>query len=88
MATTSIDDNRWHLDRRVPIALILAIFIQTVGAVWWAATATNRLAELEKDTAGTVDRGNRLIRLEVGVETLKETLEKMDGKLDRLNDKS
>lgn len=31
----------WHLDRRVPIALIATIAIQTLGAVWWAATIHN-----------------------------------------------
>ncbi len=38
---------RWHLDRRVPIALILALFIQTVGVVWWAATTDARVGQLE-----------------------------------------
>jgi hypothetical protein len=28
----------WHFDKRVPIALIVAIVVQTVGIVWWAAT--------------------------------------------------
>lgn len=27
----------WHLDKRVPIALIFTIVLQTAGAVWWAS---------------------------------------------------
>lgn len=28
----------WHLDKRVPLALIGALFFQTAGIVWWAST--------------------------------------------------
>lgn len=34
----------WHLDRRIPIALILAIIGQTAGAVWWASTISGTVA--------------------------------------------
>lgn len=27
----------WHLDKRVPLALIGALLIQTAGIVWWAS---------------------------------------------------
>lgn len=33
----------WHLDRRIPIALILAIILQTGGAVWWFSNIVHRL---------------------------------------------
>lgn len=33
----------WHADKRVPIALILTIAIQTAGGVWWAATVTEQI---------------------------------------------
>lgn len=32
-------DNSWHLDKRVPIALILALIAQLVTAVWLASAA-------------------------------------------------
>jgi hypothetical protein len=28
----------WHLDKRVPIALIVTLVLQTGGMVWWAAS--------------------------------------------------
>lgn len=31
------DGNGWHLDRRVPIALILTLILQAGTAVWWAS---------------------------------------------------
>lgn len=31
------DNEPWHLDRRVPVALILTILAQTAGIIWWAS---------------------------------------------------
>ncbi len=33
----------WHLDKRVPLALIVALFVQTVGMVWWVSDMVHRL---------------------------------------------
>ena len=33
----------WHLDKRVPIALIFTIALQTAAAIWWAANINSRL---------------------------------------------
>jgi hypothetical protein len=41
-------DNTWHLDRRVPIALIGAVVLQTLGVAWWAAGVTFRLDDHER----------------------------------------
>lgn len=44
-------DSPWMLDKRVPIALILAILTQTAAGVWWAASQTARLDTAEKRVA-------------------------------------
>ena len=77
----------WHVDKRVPLALIFAIFVQSVAAVWWAATATSRIDYLEMRTEDSSDRVQRLIRLEVDIQTLKQTVNKIDRKLDQLTEK-
>ncbi|WP_303982377.1 hypothetical protein [Dongia mobilis] len=41
------EDAAWHLDKKVPVALILAIVIQTATAIWWASGVDQRLAGLE-----------------------------------------
>lgn len=33
----------WHLDRKVPLALIVTIVLQTGLGVWWAAGLTSRV---------------------------------------------
>ena len=38
---------QWHLDKKVPIAIIVAICIQTGGLIWWAARLESRVGSLE-----------------------------------------
>ena len=41
----------WHLDKRIPIALILAIIVQSAGAVWWISGIVHRLdSAIESNT--------------------------------------
>lgn len=65
-------DSRWHLDKRVPIALIVTIAIQTGSIVWWAATVTARLERLEEKTAVVAPQSDRLTKVEVQLEVVKE----------------
>jgi hypothetical protein len=44
---------QWHLDRRVPIALIVALAVQTSGIVWWAASLSGRVDQHARDIART-----------------------------------
>lgn len=37
---------RWHVGKEIPIALIFALFTQTCGWIWWAATQSAKLDNL------------------------------------------
>lgn len=41
-------DGGWHLDKRVPVALIVAILLQTFGFGFWLATQNARIERLEE----------------------------------------
>lgn len=73
----------WHLDKRVPIALIVVIAIQTAGAVWWASSTSERLSALELKEISTSDQTGRIIRNETRIEVLAESLTRIENKLDR-----
>ena len=62
----------WHLDRRVPLALIVALVLQTGGMAWWAATLENRVEHLEEQIATSSSLGERLTRVEERLGNLKE----------------
>lgn len=36
-------EQEWHLDKRVPIALILALVLQVAAAVYWASKMESRI---------------------------------------------
>ena len=50
----------WHLDKRVPIAMILALLAQTGGMIWWAASISTRVD----------DQSRRVMALEGSRETV------------------
>ena len=39
----------WHLDKRVPLALIVTIFLQTAAAGWYISELNSRVSVLERD---------------------------------------
>jgi hypothetical protein len=59
----------WQIDRKIPVALIIAILTQTGAGIWWIATANQRLASLEERMTRTAPNGDRLTRVEVKVES-------------------
>lgn len=65
-------DARWHLDKRVPITLLLAIIAQTGGAFWWGATTSERINYLERQANMTAPQGDRLTRVEVKLEVMQD----------------
>lgn len=78
-------DSQWHLDKRVPIALVVTIMLQTAGIVWWAATLTanqERLNEKVVEQQAQINRfinerddnRDRLTRLETQLTEIKMTL--------------
>lgn len=65
-------DASWHLDRKVPIALILAILVQTVGIGWWGASTNARLNALEEKATLASSQPERLARVETKIETVQD----------------
>lgn len=35
--------DRWHVGREIPIALIVALCLQTGGGIWWASSMSSKL---------------------------------------------
>lgn len=77
-------DSGWHLDKRVPIAIIFTIGLQTFAAAWWASNLTERVAQLEKRDTRHEGNTERLITLEVQQKSLKAGQIRIEKKLDRL----
>ena len=61
-------NEQWHLDRRVPISIIIALFVQTVTFVYfgtaWKSDTDFRIAALEKAEDSRQNHESRLVVLE------------------------
>lgn len=78
---------RWTIDRHVPLALIGAILLQSAVGIWWAgsfsAATSGRLDVLEKQAMTTAPVSERLVRVEVQIGTIKETVDKIEALIRR-----
>ena len=54
------NEESWHLDKRVPIAIMLALFLQTVGFIYfatsWKVGIEGRVGNLEANQQGALPR--------------------------------
>lgn len=48
------ENGAWHLDKRIPIALIFTLIVQTGVAVWWMADLSSRV-DVATDTNNRQD---------------------------------
>lgn len=75
----------WHFDKRIPLALIATIILQTGAAIWWASAVNSYIDSDKASTVAISERvtaverdGNavstRITRLEVLLETQSELL--------------
>lgn len=55
------NDKNWHLDKRVPIALIFALMAQLAGAAWLASAA---FKDIETNRRGITSLSQRVEPLE------------------------
>lgn len=77
------DREPWHLDKRVPIALILAIVLQTGGFIWWAAGLSHRVDQHTREIAALHMEGRGYTSEAARV---RETLARLEERLAAQND--
>jgi hypothetical protein len=73
-----------RLDRRLPAAFIGVVLIQTFGALIWAGAAGERIAHAEVEAGRVQELSERAARLEVQSGAMRESLTRIEAKLDRL----
>jgi hypothetical protein len=67
-------EREWHLDRKVPLALIITIVGQTIFAAWAASNIWTRVGELEHKVEAAAPQAERIIRLETKVDGITGSL--------------
>lgn len=68
----------WHLDKRVPVAIILTLLLQFAGIVWFASQLSARVDVLERALLSAPADRERLVRVETTVVAIDRRLERME----------
>lgn len=91
------DKEHWVIDKKIPIALVFALFVQTGGFVWWVSALNSRVTVVEEKAIATrldIDKlkdvsgeaKERFARTETTLISVVETTRRVEAKLDRLLD--
>lgn len=80
------EDKHWHVDRRVPLALIVTILggiaAQTIAGVWWASSMEGRVSVIERDRererVTLAPQGERITRIEVKIENVENVVRRIE----------
>ncbi|HXC56099.1 MAG TPA: hypothetical protein VNU97_12450 [Rhizomicrobium sp.] len=71
------------LDKKIPAALVAAFLLQTAGALFWAGSAAERIADLERTVSRDQAAIEQVAVLEDQVAAMKQTLDRIENKLDK-----
>lgn len=82
------DDNRWKLDKHVPVAVIFAIVLQGITGVWWVSGLQHSIQDHERRLAAqeAAKVAERMAVVEAQMWNARELQLEMNRKLDRLMD--
>jgi len=79
-------DGSWHLDKRVPIAIIFVLVFQAVGWVWGASKLDSRVESIEAWITQNNTVAARLSVIEEGQRWIKATLSEIKNSVRRGGD--
>jgi len=71
-----------RMDRTITFSLVVAVLVQTAGALLWAGAAEARLSQLEIQAAADLPVAERLARLEEQMIGARQSLTRIERRLD------
>lgn len=77
-------DNHWHLDKRVPVAMIATMLLWIFSAAWWGSNLETRIVTLEELATKNQTVEARLSRIEESQQWLKEIIKRIDSRLEKM----
>lgn len=72
----------WQLQKQITLGLLLAIALQTSGALIWSGRVGERLDTLEREAARQSPVAERLAGLEAEMRSARASLERIERRLD------
>ena len=76
-------EQHWTMDKRVPLALIITLVVQTFLAGWYVSALDQRLAAVESRVTESAPYASRLTRLETRLDGTNDLLREIRSDLRR-----
>lgn len=74
----------WHLDKKVPIAFIFTLLLQTSFAVWWASSVNQRMIYIEAALGQRTQLEGEVQTLKTNIAVLQQDVLYMRRSLERI----
>lgn len=71
-----------NFEKKITLAFVLAVLVQTGGALVWAGAAAERITVLERSAEAGRPVGERLARVEAELGAVRAQLDRMERKLE------
>ena len=68
----------WTLDKRIPLALIFTLLIQTGWFAFYMGGQSARITQVEKILDSKLEDSDRLTKLEVRLDSLRASIERIE----------
>jgi tRNA A-37 threonylcarbamoyl transferase component Bud32 len=75
--TTDPANENWHLDKRIPLALIVTMMLQFGGGIWWLSQIQFRVEQ----------QGSDIKRLETTMSSTQVDRNSLDNRITRIEEK-
>lgn len=76
-------ENSWHLDKGVPIALIVAMLSGYAGGVWWMSDLNSRINYIERERERNSNLAGEIIQLRERLRSIERVSIRLEAWLDR-----
>ncbi len=75
------------MDKRIPIAIVLSLFLQFAAAIIWATRLDARVITLEQQSAGSQGYGEKLARIDERITALQQDTSSIKHGLENLTNR-
>ena len=72
-------ETHWSVDKKIPLALIFVMLVQTGSFVWWVSATTTRLDVVERQLITISPNADRLTRVEVKIENVERGVTRIES---------
>ena len=81
-------DNQWHLDKRVPIALIVTLILTSASGIWFVAEINSRLSYIERSIAQSQSDSGQIIQIKEQLRGIERIVQRLEQYFDRRSEKT